>query len=255
MEKRKVSFRNTLGEAIVGDFYPADKANSGGVIFGHCFTCSRHTRILMDSCTALQNAGIASLRFDFSGNGQSEGDFSDTTYSKSINEMIDAVSWMKNEGVSQIILAGHSMGAAVALLTSQKVEDIKGVCTFAGRYSNLAINSLLKESANDSLIAGEPVKFISRNRSLSLKPGFFTDIQQYDLPAVVTLLTHPILAIHGDKDEIIPVDEVYNSQKLNPDTTEIFVVENADHMFSEADHRSAVSEKLTNWSKKILNIS
>ncbi len=208
----------------------------------------------MDSCISLCNNGVAALRFDFSGNGQSEGDFAETTYSKHVTEMRTAVDWMRQNGFERIGLAGHSMGAAIALLTAASTPEIQAVCTLAGRYSHLSVNGVLDDSKAKTLEQTGRIGFVSRNRSLSLKSDFFEDVAAHDLLEKVTNLRQPVLAIHGDMDDIIPVEEVYKSQELKPEKTEIFVVENADHMFSNKEHRNLITQRLTNWFKNQMSL-
>ena len=106
-----VFFYNGTGKKIVGTIHMPEKTPECGVVLGHCFTCSRHTSILRDISRALVMKNIAALRFDFSGNGQSEGDFSNTTYTRHIAEMKQAVDFLGKQGISRFGLAGHSMGA------------------------------------------------------------------------------------------------------------------------------------------------
>ncbi len=250
MNKEKIDFKNDIGEKLVGDIYLPNSKLNAGVVFGHCFSCSRHTRILTESCEALYRAGIASLKFDFSGNGQSEGEFSETTYSKHVSEMKVAVDQLIQQGISQIGLAGHSMGAAIALLTAASTSNVRGVCTLAGRYSGMSFDRLLNGSTQNQLEEDGQVCFTSRNRSLCLNADFFTDVNSYDLAEITRGLTNSLLAVHGGRDEIIPVEEVYLSRDFRPENTEVFVVEDADHMFSNGEHREVVAERLSYWFSK-----
>jgi alpha/beta superfamily hydrolase len=77
MEKQ-VHFKNHLGEKLTGTLHPPKKSSNRGIIIGHCFTCSRHTRVLQQMGHDLAAARFTVLRFDFSGNGQSEGAFIDS---------------------------------------------------------------------------------------------------------------------------------------------------------------------------------
>ena len=136
--EQSVFFDNHEGEKLAGTLHLPDKPSVQGLVFGHCFTCSRHTRILIRICQELAKAGCMALRFDFSGNGQSEGIFTETTYSKHIGEMKTAVSFLREKGVSQIGLAGHSVGAAIAVLTAAETDGIRAVCGMAGHLTGLA---------------------------------------------------------------------------------------------------------------------
>ncbi|PNV85689.1 MAG: osmotically inducible protein C, partial [Desulfobacteraceae bacterium] len=116
--QKQIQFSNHWGETLAGTFHVPTEDCRRGIILGHCFTCSRHTKILRDLSLALVEEGFKVLRFDFSGNGQSEGNFAESIYSKQISDMKVAASFMSTEGVSWFGLAGHSMGAMVALLAA-----------------------------------------------------------------------------------------------------------------------------------------
>jgi len=133
--QEQIQFSNLSGEKLAGTFHVPPENSHRGIILGHCFTCSRHTRILRDLSLALVEEGFKVLRFDFSGNGQSEGNFSESLYSKQVDDIKTATSFMSARGVSWIGLAGHSMGAMVALLAASKMDNIKAICTLAAKAS------------------------------------------------------------------------------------------------------------------------
>jgi uncharacterized protein len=252
MNRENVNFTNEDGEKLVGDLYLPSSTSRSGVVFGHCFSCSRHTRILTESCEALYQAGIASLRFDFSGNGQSEGDFAETTYSKHAGEMLAGVDLMVRKGIDKIGLAGHSMGAAIAILTAASSSNISAVCTLAGRYSSTNFDRLLGDSVQAELEENGRVCFNSRNRPLCLNSDFFKDAESVNMTEKTGCLKIPLLAVHGDQDEVIPVEEAYKSREIKPDQTEVLIVENADHMFSNSEHRTLITDHMSEWFSKQL---
>jgi pimeloyl-ACP methyl ester carboxylesterase len=245
-----VHFDNDHGEKLTGTLHLPDVSAGCGIILGHCFTCSRHTTILRRICSDLTLEGFMALRFDFSGNGQSEGTFADSTYSKQISEMQTAVALLAGKGAVWIGLAGHSMGAAIALLTAARLDIVKAVCVLAGRFSELNAAHFLSPDQRQQLQGVGSVSFSSRGRSLELSNRFFADAGQYNLPQVVGALQPPLLVVHGDQDEIIPVQEAYQAQALNPAGATLAVIPDADHMFSNAQHRRQISELVVTWFKE-----
>ena len=96
--EQQIKFENHQGELLAGTLHPARESAIGAVVAGHCFTCSRHTGILRRVCDELSKTGFDVLRFDFSGNGQSQGGFKHSTWSKQILEMEAAITMMKDRG-------------------------------------------------------------------------------------------------------------------------------------------------------------
>jgi putative redox protein len=219
-------------------------------VIGHCFTCSRHTRILKQISQELTRAGFWALRFDFSGNGQSEGEFEASSYSKHIGEMKTAAGFIAQQGVDWIGLAGHSMGAAIAVLTAGQTPTIKAVCSIAGRLSSTNALHFLNPANIEELGKTGCVTFSSRGRSLKLCDDFFSDADRHDLPVNVKKIASRLLIVHGDHDEIVPVNEVDLARGLDPSAIEIERIPGADHMFSDSTTRAEVSRLVADWFAK-----
>jgi len=248
--EQPVHFYNHHGEKLIGTLHLPDGPAHRGVVFGHCFTCSRHTGIIRHICSKLEREAFMALRFDFSGNGQSQGRFDESTYSKQIQEMKIATAFIAEKGALCIGLAGHSMGAIIAILAAARMNTIQAVCALASRLSGLNATHFLSQSQRKQLYDTGRVSFSSRGRSLQLSAAFFADAGQYNLPETIAGLNAPLLIVHGDCDEIVPVQEAYLAQKLNNENKKIAVFPGADHMFSHKKHRQQISELVVEWFKK-----
>ena len=246
MEKQ-IQFENHVGETLAGTLHRPEGAPVGAVIAGHCFTCSRHTGVLRRICRRLADAGFLALRFDFSGNGQSHGRFEQSTWSKQIVEMESAIAWMQNRGPEWIGLAGHSLGAAIALLTAQRQGSVSAVCRIAGRVSSARPMHFLTPLQQKRMAAAGRVEFTSRGRQLSLNRDFFEDAGRHDLTEASRSLRIPMLVLHGDRDEIIPVSEAHLSKAANPDRVELEIISGADHMLASPDHQDQAARMVTDW--------
>ena len=253
--EQAIYFYNQQGEKIAGTFHLPKRFAGCGVVFGHCFTCSRHTRIIRQICNELAEKDVLALRFDFSGNGQSEGEFSASNYSKQIAEMQTATGVIAEKGAHRIGLAGHSMGAVIAVLTAARNKTVKAVCALAGRLSGLNATHFFSKKQLKELEDTGKVSFNSRGHSLQLSTKFFADAKQYNLPETIKSLQTPLMVVHGDADEIIPVQDAYLSKTYNPEFTELVVISGADHMFSAEMHRTQVSKLVVKWFKEHLHES
>lgn len=243
---RSIQFQNDAGEKIEGTLQVPDDSTDCGVVLGHCFTCSRHISILREISNLLVKKGMAALRFDFSGNGQSEGDFSNTSYSKHIGEMERAVEFFAGQGFIRFGLAGHSMGAAVALLTGERLTDVSGVCALGGRVAGKESAPFFGKEKMEELRRTGRLHFESRGRDLELKESFFADIRKYDLRETVRSFKPPLLVVHGDQDEIIPVENAHEAREINPNV-EVEILSGANHMFSDPKHRAHIAETVAEW--------
>jgi putative redox protein len=245
--EESIRFDNESGEILAGTLHLPEGPPVGGVVAGHCFTCSRHTGVLRQVCNGLSAAGFMALRFDFSGNGQSQGDFERSTWSKQILEMQTAIELVQQKGVSWIGLAGHSLGAAIALLTARRPNAVSAVCRLAGRVSAGRPMHFLAPAQERELESTGRVAFTSRGRPLSLNRDFFDDAQQHDLLAATRDLSIPMLVVHGERDDIIPVSEAYLAKTANPEGVELSILPDGDHMFSQPEHQRRVARTVTDW--------
>ena len=192
-------------------------------------------------------AGFMALRFDFSGNGQSQGSFEQSTWSKQVLEMEVAIALAQEKGASWIGLAGHSLGAAIALLVAQRQAAVSAVCRVAGRVSATRPMHFLTSSQQERLDQTGQVAFVSRGRQLSLNRDFFDDADRHDLLAATRTLERPMLVVHGDRDEVIPVSEAELAKATNPDQVELLIVPGGDHMLARAEHQQQVARAVTEW--------
>jgi len=217
------------------------------VLLAHCFTCSRHTTLLRQIGRDLSAAGIWVLRFDFSGNGQSGGEFARSTHSKQISEMAVAADVLFREGVRWLGLAGHSMGAVVAVLSASRLERVQRVCCMAGRLSGMDAARYLTLDQRIELSQTGRTTFVSRGRELMMTREFFSDAERFDLKNEIAGLEPSLLIVHGDADEIVPVAEAYEARSRKPEGSELFIAADADHMFSNPTHQESVSRKVVKW--------
>lgn len=245
--EEQVQFKNHRGETLAGTLHLPQRRSKRGVVLGHCFTCSRHTAVLRQLAGDLAAAGFIALRFDFSGNGQSEGDFSQSNYSKQVAEMQTAADQVASRGAEWIGVAGHSLGGLISFLWASQSETARAVCAIGSRISSMQATHFLSPTQREILEKTGEVNFTSRGRFLKITEAFFADANGFDLPGLLSSIDKPLMMIHGDRDEIIPVAEAHRAQEASGGRLQLEIISGADHMFSAAQHRSEVSRLATNW--------
>ncbi|MGA9572617.1 MAG: hypothetical protein WBS20_01585, partial [Lysobacterales bacterium] len=93
--REKISFENRRAQTLAGVLHrPESGSTRACAIFAHCFTCTKNSKAAVRISEALAAQGIEVLRFDFTGLGQSEGDFSSTHFSSNVDDLADAAAYM-----------------------------------------------------------------------------------------------------------------------------------------------------------------
>lgn len=105
----------------------------------------------------------------------------------------------------------------------------------------------LTPSQQNTLVQNGLVGFTSRGRQLSLNQEFFEDADRHDLTEATRALTVPMLVVHGDRDEIIPVAEAHLAKAANPGMVALSIVAGGDHMLAEPDHQRQVARTVAEW--------
>ncbi|BDO08706.1 hypothetical protein KAM643c_22790 [Aeromonas caviae] len=130
MSSEKVGFAGSSQGLLVGVLERPDHAPLQALaVFAHCFTCGKNSLAATRISRALAQQGIATLRFDFTGLGESEGDFGRGGFSSSVADIVAAVHWMQSTIGMPALLVGHSLGGTAAIAAAARLDGIRAVCT------------------------------------------------------------------------------------------------------------------------------
>ena len=226
---------------------PQGKGPFPGVAIYHGFTGTKVEphRIFVKMARALTAAGIAAVRFDFRGSGDSEGDFADMTVSGEIADAIRVLDFLEGQGVvdgDRLGVLGLSMGGAVAASVAGQDRRVKSLALWAA----VAQFSLF-ESEQDLLEQARTHGSADLGGNV-LKYAFYEDARQQEPLKWVSRFNGAALIVHGDGDPTVPVahaDLYYDAIKGKK---EKFIVPGADHTFNSRDWEAAVIEKTAAWS-------
>lgn len=130
MRSEKLTFKNQSGYELSGRLdLPLTGKPLSVALFAHCFTCSKNLKAVTHISRALTNEGIAVMRFDFTGLGESGGDFADTNFTSNVADLVAASEVLTGKGMPPEILIGHSLGGAAVLQAAADIPSAKAVCT------------------------------------------------------------------------------------------------------------------------------
>lgn len=243
------NFTNRHGQTLAGRMeLPAQKP-LGYAIFAHCFTCSKNARAASRISKELADHGIAVLRFDFTGLGNSEGDFANTNFSSNVDDLISAAAAMATKQMSASLLIGHSLGGAAALMAAGKIDSVRAVATIGAP----------SEPAHVSHLFGDQVAKIEEDgcacvsiggRSLRIQKQFLEDIQKHRISESLPELRKPLIIFHSPADTIVSIENAKEIYVTARHPKSFVSIDGADHMLSDPDDAKFVAAMLATWADR-----
>lgn len=188
--------------------------------------------------------GIAALRFDFSGTGESEGDFADTSLSSYLLDLAGAVEFAQSVTKGPILILGRSFGGTAALMFASRNPGVAAVCTWAAPVD---LEETFVRLARPLLDEGDEVlKIPEGDGYYLLKRSFFDDLLQYDvLTAAGKISPRPILVVHGTADETVDFNQGMKLFEAAREPKSRLFVDGADHIFLR--HYDEVEGETLKW--------
>ncbi|MGH8400065.1 MAG: bifunctional alpha/beta hydrolase/OsmC family protein [Gammaproteobacteria bacterium] len=252
MSGQVVRFTNAAGQQLAGRLeMPANGKPRAFAIYAHCFTCGKDVRAAFDISRALAMQGIATLRFDFTGIGESEGVFADTTFSTNVSDLLCAADFLSKRHSAPKILVGHSLGGTAVLEAANQIESCLAVATVAAPASPEHVARLLgsarsileKEGEADVILAG---------RKFHFKKAFLDDLSKHQCREYVRRLRKPLLIFHSPVDKTVDISnaaEIFGAA-LHPKS--FIALNNADHLLSNQEDSEYVGLIVAAWATKYL---
>ncbi|MDP2193093.1 MAG: alpha/beta fold hydrolase, partial [Alphaproteobacteria bacterium] len=208
----KVFFANHQGHLLSGRLITPEKPKAFG-IFAHCFTCTKDITAAFAICKSLASHGIAMLRFDFTGIGESEGTFFESSLSNNITDIHAAYTYMCAQNQEPTLLVGHSLGGLTSLYAAQTLPKLKGVVTLNAPFTTRQTLSRFEQDIEQVKQAG----FGDLNvmgKLYQVSADFVHDALQY-MDFNIQTLDPWVLVMHALKDDIVPFDHALEiSQKI-----------------------------------------
>ncbi len=240
MNSQSVFFDNRSGQQLAGVLDEPDSGKPHATaLFAHCFTCNKNYKAVTRITRALNEAGIAVLRFDFTGLGDSEGDFSTTNFSTSIDDILDAARYLTDAGLPPTIAIGHSLGGTAILMAAPQISSVAAVVTIGAPGTADHVIRLFDDQTHGLESDGEAVVDIG-GRPFRIRKQLIDDLTAQSGPARAAKLRLPLLIMHSPVDEIVSIDnaaEIFQ-QAMHPKS--FISLDKADHLLSrDVDARYA----------------
>jgi putative redox protein len=252
MKNKKVKFKNSQGLELAAKLEFPDGDIKAYAVFAHCFTCNKNLSAVRNIGRALNNCGIAVLRFDFTGLGESEGEFEHTNFSSNVEDLIFASQFLKDHYQAPSILIGHSLGGAAVIFAAKQIDSIKAVATIGAPSSPKHVSHLFKQGLEEINDKGEALLEIG-GREFKIQKHFLNDINEKNMTETVRSLRLPLLVLHSPQDTTVGVENAAQIFKNAWHPKSFISLDGADHLLSKKEDSIYVGKMISNWVERYIN--
>ncbi len=255
MNLQKVIFKNKEGQSLVGRLeLPVNQHPHNFAIFAHCFTCNKNLAAVRNIGKALTANGFGVLRFDFTGLGESEGDFGDTNFSGNVEDLIAAADYLNDNYSAPTLLIGHSLGGAAVIYAAAQVNSVKAVATIGAPSNPKHVQHLLQSSLDEIKKNGKAIVNLS-GRDFTIKKQFLDDLEHNSLSETVKNLRKPILIMHSPQDNTVGIKNAEEIYRAAHHPKSFISLDGADHLLMNKNDSIYAGEVISGWAKRYLNIA
>ena len=229
IESRRVRFPGATGIQLAGRMEIPSGQPLGRALFAHCFTCSKDLKAVVRISRALAEAGFVVLRFDFTGIGESDGEFADTNFSSNLDDLVAAAEYLRSEVGPADLLVGHSLGGAAVLAAADRIPEARAVSTIAAPSSTDYLRKRLLEGAPE-LQTEDEARIDLMGRSIRIRRQLLDDLEEEHMRSGISALGRPLLIFHSPADEVVGIEHARKIYKAARHPKSFVSLDQADHL-------------------------
>ena len=251
MQSNRVEFSNREGETLSGVLESPDGEARAWAVFAHCFTCSKKSLAASRVARGLAEQGIGVLRFDFTGLGDSSGDFATSGFSSNVSDLIDAADWMAASGHPVSLMIGHSLGGAATIVAAGQLDGVKAVVTIGAPSDAGHVIEQFKESVPEIEAEGAAQVNLG-GRPFTLSKSFVDDVRAASVREAAEGLRKPLLILHAPGDAVVGIDNATNLFLAAKHPKSFVSLDRADHLLTGKDDAGFVVDVISGWAGRYI---
>ncbi|MCF8713505.1 OsmC family protein [Joostella atrarenae] len=252
MKSSKLEITNKKGYKLQAHLeLPANQKPNNYVIFAHCFTCNSSFNAVRNVSRSLTNHGFGVVRFDFTGLGQSEGEFAESHFSANVDDLIAVNEYLAENLQAPTLLVGHSLGGAAVLVAASKLKNIKAVATIGAPASVSHVKHLFSHQIDDIESKGN-VEVNIGGRPFAIDEEFVKDFDKTNLPEIVKSLRKPLLIMHAPFDKTVGIENAHELYHNAIHPKSFVSLDDADHLLSKSVDSEYVGDIIGTWVQRYI---
>ncbi|WP_422020903.1 alpha/beta fold hydrolase [Pyruvatibacter mobilis] len=250
-QTQRVEFAGSQGGKLAGRLELPHGKPRAFALFAHCFTCSKDVFAASRIAARLCAHGIAVLRFDFTGLGQSDGDFANTHFSSNVADLLKAVDYLRSEHEAPSILIGHSLGGAAVLAAAGDVPEAKAVATIGAPADAAHVAENFHAHLETIETDGEAEVELA-GRRFNIRKEFLEDIRSQQLTPRITAMKKALIVFHAPRDETVGIDNAEKIFVAARHPKSFVSLDDADHLLTRRKDAAYVADVLSAWATRYL---
>jgi putative redox protein len=243
MRAERIKFPGAFGDSLAARLERPDGEALAFALFAHCFTCSKDLKSVRRISRFLVEEGIGVFTFDFTGLGESEGDFADTSFSSNLEDLVAAAGYLREEHRAPEILVGHSLGGAAVLAAAGRIPESRAVATLAAPSETSHLVHALGSAARRAEAGGEAEAEIG-GRTFRIRRQLVEDLREQNLRDAIAGLGKPLLIFHSPVDRVVPIDHARKIYEAAKHPKSFVSLDGADHLLLKDPRDSQLVGKL-----------
>ncbi len=250
-QTERVTFAGSQGAELCGVLHRPESPR-GAILLAHCFTCSKDQRTTARLARALAAADYAVLRFDFTGLGDSEGEFAATSIATNVRDVVAAATELVRRGFGPCGMLGHSLGGAALLLAAARVHTVRSIAVVGTPATAGHVRHLLGADAERRIRAEGEAEVTIGGRPFRLGRSFLEDLEAVGDEPPVADLGRPLCVVHSVDDEVVEVAEGERLFAAAAQPKSFVPLLGADHLLTDPVHADQAARALVDWFDRTL---
>jgi len=242
-------FQDTAGHRIAGILTAPSGPTDRVVVLCHGFLSTKNSSTNKALTRLLTDRGIATFRFDFFGQGESQGPFSDITLTIALGQALAALDFVASAGFRRLGLMGSSFGGLVAVLTAARRKDLRAIALKCpvGDFAEVLRLEFGDAGMESWRLRREIPDVTGGTRPIPLQYALYEDCLVYDAYKAAESIEAAVLTVQGDCDELVPIHQSRRLMDGIRAEKRLEILKGADHGFTKREDFLRMTTTISDW--------